>query len=378
MAKKIAIIGASIGQLPIAQKAKAMGLIVYCFAWSKDAICRDYVDYYFDISIFEIDAIERICRENKIDGIISNASDITAEIVSILTTRLGLPGILYNNFAKTKDKYEVRNLTSSICGLSKVEYKLYSLHDRITYPCIVKPCTGSAKRGVSFAKNAKDLQDALEYAKQYGCEKVLIEQYIDGMEISVETISFNNVHYIVQITEKETTGIPHFVEIAHHQPAKLNPLVTRKILDIIPQILSKLHFNNCASHIEMKISKEKEIFLIEVNPRGGGDEISNYLVELSTGYDYLKAMIQVSLGETPNLPPDIELSHDFAGIYFLCKQTIMWKPFFIDSEKFDWVVRKQLTSDIIKESTSNYDRNGYIIYKYSQKINLNSISDDGN
>ena len=78
MKKRIAIIGASTGQLPLCLKAKDMGLEVYCFAWPQGAVCKDYADHFVPISIFEMDTIVRYCQEGKIDVVVSNASDATA------------------------------------------------------------------------------------------------------------------------------------------------------------------------------------------------------------------------------------------------------------------------------------------------------------
>ena len=75
MKKKLAIIGASIGQLPICKKAQEMNLETFCFAWDKGAICKPFVDHFYPISILEKDKIADICREiHNISGVVSNAS----------------------------------------------------------------------------------------------------------------------------------------------------------------------------------------------------------------------------------------------------------------------------------------------------------------
>ena len=88
---KLAIIGASTGQLPLCIKAKEMGIQTICFAWDKGAICKDYVDKFYPISVTEKDQIVDVCREERIDGIVSNASDILAEVVAYVSTKLKWP-----------------------------------------------------------------------------------------------------------------------------------------------------------------------------------------------------------------------------------------------------------------------------------------------
>ena len=79
---KIAIIGASYLQLPLVRKAKEMGLEIHCFAWDKDAVCKEEVDSFYPISIVEKEKIFQICQSIEIDGICTIASDVAAPTVS--------------------------------------------------------------------------------------------------------------------------------------------------------------------------------------------------------------------------------------------------------------------------------------------------------
>lgn len=116
----------------------------------------------------------------------------------------------------------------------------------------------------------------------------------------------------------------------------------------------------------MKIDANGDVYLIEINPRGGGDEISNTLVELSTGYDYIKGMIEVALGTFTQ--PSISKSQN-TGIYFLCEQTKSRIPFFVNSAEKDWLVRSDFNIKSLSTATGNSDRNGFLIYCAPQKIN---------
>ena len=366
MNKRIAIIGASTGQLPLCIKAKEMGLETFCFAWPNDAICEDYVDHFIPISIFEMDKIVDLCKDYQIDGVVSNASEVTALVVSYIAEKLGKIGTPYQNFLNIQNKEFVRKLTNSIQGLGKVNYKIGKSQEILStfpIPYVLKPIKGAAKKGVNYIDTLsinhisipKDLKDAVFMA----------EQYIEGQEYSVETISYKNQHQIVQVTEKIGTGAPHFVELEHHQPAQLTAVVLNKLNDLIPQILSSIGYINGAAHIEIKIDPQDNIYLIEVNPRGGGDYISNELVGLSTDYDYLKQMINVALDQYEPM----EIHHKgYAGIYFLSAYTKRLLPYFEKQE--DWVIMKEKSEGELTMSCSNYDRNGYIIYCSNKKINI--------
>ena len=366
--KKIAIIGASIGQRELCIKAKEMGVYTICFAWDKGAICKELVDKFYPISILEKDLIVDICREEGVNGIVTNASDLPAEIAAYVSQQVGLNGNSYEIIKAIEDKELCRRMTAQTIGLSHVESYLYDEQVPHFLPCIIKPKLGGGKLGVSFARNTEEFNKGITYAKAITNCPLLIEQYIEGQEVSVECISFHGKHYIVQITDKVSSGAPHFVELAHHQPSLLPESIKQKITRAAIAVLDRLKFQNGATHTEMKISDTGGVFLIEVNPRGGGDHISNKLVELSTGYDYVKAMIEVALND---FEPSVITNSACSGIYFLCQQTANLLPLFENDSDDNWVIEKHYNHQPLVDSLGNYSRNGYLIYQSKHKITLN-------
>lgn len=369
--KKIAIIGASFGQEPLCRKAMELGMETYCFAWAKGALCKDIVNHFYSISIYDTDEIVRICREEKIDGVVTNASDQTALAASLVAERLELNGTKYDVLLSLQDKYTVRSLTKKIEGLDAPRFYHYKGVDEGLYPCVVKPCRGGGKTGVSFVENASDLCKAMGYAAEAGKDDMLVEEYVSGKELSVESISYHGEHYVLQITDKDSSSAPHFVELGHHQPAQLPMEVREKIHRVVPRLLTAIGYTDGASHIEMKYDGEK-LFLIEVNLRGGGGQISNRLVLLSTGIDYLKCMIDVALDTFEK--PEPLASPAYAGVYFLCRQTARLLPFFENAKGKDWLVEEEIANRQLQESHTNHERDGYLIYRSDHKITPKEIA----
>lgn len=366
MKKKIAIIGASTGQLPLCLKAKEMGLETYCFAWPEGAVCRDYVDHYVPVSIFEMDAIVDYCRKCGISGVVSNASDATALVVSYVAEKLGKVGVPYQSFKNIQNKAFVREKTNGIIGLGPVNFKFGTwehIFSTFPRPYVLKPVTGASKKGVNFVDDSvkellipEDLKEAVFMA----------ETFVDGKEYSVESMSYHRRHQVIQVTEKISTGAPHFVELEHHQPASLSADMAEKIRDLIPRILSSVDFSDGASHTEIKINEAGQVFLIEINPRGGGDMISNDLISLSTDYDYLKQLLLVSLDEY--VPLTVH-QVAYAGIYYLSAYSERLLPYF-EGSKEKWMVKRERINQMLTNSCGNYDRDGFILYCSDKKINL--------
>lgn len=362
----IAIIGTDVYNRQLFEKAREAGYRTIAFPYGRDRRCRELADKFYPVQATRTKKVISICRKENVVGVVANVLDETAEIVSEISTELGLHGIPYENFIKIRDKYSVRQLTDSIEGLSQIWYYEYD-GNRMppSFPCVVKPCASSGKIGMSIAFSEEEFTASVSYAKNVGRGKIIIEEYIPGHEFSVETISFESEHRVIQITDRESTSDKHCVEVADHEPCNLPDETVARIHRVVPEILQHVGYSDSAAHIEMKLTPEGKLYLIEINPRGAGGNVSNFLVEYSTGYDYVRAMIDVAVGKFTF--PTIVNRH-YAGIYFLCKQTESWLPFFDNADGKPWLVRKVIWSKTLKESTTSFNSQGFLMYKSDHKI----------
>jgi len=295
------IIGANNFQRPLIQKAKELGIETHVFAWEKGSVGREYADHFYPISIIEKDRILDKARKINPDGVVSIASDLAIITVNHIANKLGLAGNSLECTHVTTDKLAMRRCLSQ-GGLPCPRYSdSADIHEILDFcgefPLIVKPQDRSGSRGVTMARDTKDLRRAIERSRSESfSSRHIAEQFIPGREYSVEMISRNGEHHFIQITEKETSGEPYFVEMAHHQPADLSVSQHEKIISIVKQALSCLGIENGASHSEMLLTDKEDVFIVEIGARMGGDYIGSHLVEMSTGYDYLKGAIDIAIG----------------------------------------------------------------------------------
>jgi len=295
--KKLAIIGASYLQLPLVEKAKLMGIETHCFAWEEGAVCKEVADYFYPISVVDKVKILSICQEVKIDGITSIASDVAVPTMCYVAEKMGLIG--NPNKAHLVDKYKMRQNFDTF-AISSPQYILANedyLHKKLRFPVIVKPTDRSGSLGVKKVEHEANLKDAVIRAQAESfTHQAIIEEFVGGTEVSVETISWQGVLYVLAVTDKVTTEDPYFVELEHHQPSMHSKKIIDKIIIETKKALSALQINYGASHTELKITDDGSIYIIEVGARMGGDFIGSHLVELSTGYDFVKGVIDVALG----------------------------------------------------------------------------------
>jgi biotin carboxylase len=367
---KLAIIGASYLQLPLLLKAQEMGIETHCFAWEDGAVCKNIADFFYPISITDKESILEICKKVKIDGITSIASDVAVPTICYVAEQMGLVSNSYQDALIATNKYAMRQRFRE-CGVSSPFFSIAdgAISDKkFHYPVIVKPVDRSGSRGVTKVINEVELKSAVERAKSESfLKQAIVEEFVSGGEVSVETISWEGKHYILTITDKVTTGEPYFVELEHHQPSQLLNNVQDKIKTETLKALDALNVKCGASHTELKITDNEEVFLIEVGARMGGDFIGSDLVYLSTGYDFLKGVLQIALGkfEEPVLG-----KQNYSGVYFLSEDTSNLKDIIEQASNYPEIVKSEITDAELRKITCSADRSGYFIYQSSQTFKI--------
>jgi len=305
MDKNLAIIGASYLQLPLIKKAKELGYTTHVFAWAANDVGEKEADIFYPISIIEKDEILAKCKEIGICGICSIASDVAVITVNYVAEKLGLAGNRIESTGKCTNKHLMRKAFEANGDPSPksilVEESTELSKLNLLFPVIVKPTDRSGSRGIYKLESIEGLKEAVESAMCEGFEKkALIEEYATGQEYSVEHISYCGKHYFLALTHKYTTGAPHFIETGHLEPAPVSDATIEDVKKIVGHALDTLEIENGASHAEIKIAEDGTIKIIEIGARMGGDCIGSDLVRYSTGYDFVKMVIDVAVGNKPD------------------------------------------------------------------------------
>lgn len=281
-----------------------MGYKTHVFAWAANDVGEKEADFFYPISVIEKDQILEKCKEIGICGICSIASDIAVITVNYVAEKLGLTGNSISSIGKSTNKHLMREAFRANDDPSPKSILVDEntvLEDlQLTYPIIVKPTDRSGSRGIYKLESFDGLKDAVKSAMSEGFEKkALIEEYATGQEYSVEHISYEGKHYFLALTHKYTTGAPHFIETGHLEPAPIDEQTRLQVDKIVSHALDSLEIKNGASHAEVKIAKDGAIKIIEIGARMGGDCIGSDLVRYSTGFDFVKMVIDVACGKAP-------------------------------------------------------------------------------
>ena len=367
--KKIMILGASILQLPAITKAKDMGIYVIAIDIDPLAIGFDEADEHYVVSTTDIESVLQIAIDCKIDGIMTIATDKPMLTVAKVGEVLGLNTISVETSKKVTNKARMREcLKKDDVPIPKFvvvnNYEQYSQAiEQFSEKFIVKPTDSSGSRGIYLVKNKGHIKLAYEHSMSYSSTgEILVEEYMEGPEVSVESITTSGETNVIAITDKITNGAPNFVEIGHSQPTKLFQTDRLNIINITKLAIKSLGIDNCTTHTEIIVTKEGAK-IVEIGARLGGDNIATHLVPLSTGVNMVEACIELSLGIVQK--KSIKFKKASAIRYFECPKGTITGIFGKEKiEKYSSIKDIKFmknVGDSVSTIRSSVDRVGFVI-----------------
>jgi biotin carboxylase len=170
---------------------------------------------------------------------------------------------------------------------------------RIGLPVVVKPVAGSGSIGVRRCATFNEVHAAaaailLADLTALGLppqSSILVEEYLDGPEYSVETFD----EHVVGVTRKHLGEEPYFVETGHDFPAPLSAALAASIGEAAVEALRALGLGWGAAHVELRLTGDGPR-IVEVNPRLAGGMIPR-MVQEATGIDLIALMVAKAAGK---------------------------------------------------------------------------------
>lgn len=299
--KSILIFGLSFLQKSLILQCRELGIKTIGIDISENPLCAEDVDAFEQVSGDNYERTIEVAKKYNVNGVICAATDKPLVMMARVAKALNLPFYSVDTAIWSTDKLLMKErfqqggvpCAKGVVISSFEDFK----REKWKFPLIVKPRDSSGSRGVIYCKDEAAVSDAIQEALMYSKKgNVLVEEFIDGPEYSIESLHYKGKTHVLQFTQKQTTSFPYNVELGHIQPADLTDKQKEEIGEIINKIAAIFKFDNCASHTELKICSGK-IVVIETSPRLGGDFITSKLVPLSTGINMEKLLIKIAVGE---------------------------------------------------------------------------------
>lgn len=373
MMKKIMVLAAGLLQIDVIEKAKSMGYYVLAVDGNPKAPGFNVADKSICADIVNEETMLKIARDEHVDGVIHPCSEVSMAVMGRINDELGLSGISREQAICATNKHLMRkafekgNAPSPKSILAQDAEDAWSrLQNEFDTDAILKPSRNSGSRGIAKVSRNMDKGDFIraydEALSESRDHSVLIEQFIEGPEFSIEMIVWQGEIHVLTVTDKKTTGAPHFVELGHNQPSCFSDTDVETLKAAAVAGVRALGVNNCACHAEAKLMNGKA-YLMEVGARLGGDFISTELTHLSTGIDMVAAAIDVALG----VEPDLSAKEEPKGVcirYFCPKPgklvSISNTEVLNNPHVYLWEIYPK-EGDVIPAVTSSLCRSGHVI-----------------
>jgi biotin carboxylase len=278
--------------------------------WEKPYIIGNTVVPSLDASAM-VSAALALPGSVRLDGVLC-WDEIRVVRATELARALGLPGTSPENAGRCRDKHLTRQALAADRVPQPASVLVGTVNEaletaaRIGYPVIVKPRAQGASYGVSLAHDPSQLPAAFvhaESARQDGVPVfelgVLIEEYMQGPEISIDTAWVNGRMFPLFLARKVTGFYPHFEEVGHVVDSN-DPLLQDKVLLGVLQAAHRaVGFETGITHTELRLTSQGPK-IVEINGRLGGDMIP-YVGWFATGISPGKVAVEVVTGQAPDV-----------------------------------------------------------------------------
>ena len=378
MAKKMMILGASALQVPAIKKAKEMGYEIILVDYDPDAVGFELADVKLVVSTLDQEEVLKQARIYKPDVVITSTSDGPVRTAAYVNEKLGKqPDLSYEDSLCATIKSYMRERLKE-CHVPIPQYFVVSNEKEfqnavqaLQGDMIVKPADNAGSRGVVLIKKdsesgktqPEDTLAVYEYSKSNSRNGVvMVEEFMEGEEVSVESMTVNGETTVVTITDKLTTPPPYFVELGHAEPSRHPAKLQEQIREITKQAVAAIRLQNGPSHTEVKLTKNGPK-IVELAARLGGDFITSRLVPMSTGVDMVGNSVILATGGQVELAKKWDKG---AAIRFISGESGTIKQITVPKEVYGFpgieeIVLYNKAGDTSNGTKSSNDRLGHVI-----------------
>ena len=378
MKDSILIFGGGENQVSLISTAKKIGYRTIVIDPNENAVGKKIADVFEVVAPKDKKRTLEIAKQFTVKGIVTCQMENPLLLMAEIAEEMNFIFPSIEQIKKSRNKFLMKQafLENNVPCANGILFKkndeiTFSDLEEFVFPLIIKPIDAFSSRGVFRVNSFDEIKKYENITRSFSSSnEIIIEEFIDGQEFSVESVTFNEETHVIQITEKIVTAFPNTVELGHIQPANVADSQKKDITDIICKAIAALGLNNCASHSEIKLSQDGPK-IIEVGARLGGDFITSHLVPLSTGISIEAANIEIAMGCIPEIEPEYE--HGAAIIYLnlpvgkIVKSIGQWNEL-LNEPLINKISLSIKYGDVIQEITDSSKRPGYLIVSCKNKF----------
>jgi len=286
----------------------------------------EFADRVVPVDVGDADEVLAAVKSltTAVSGVITFAEALVPAVARV-AAEFGLPWVDERTARTARDKYRMRQAAAE-AGLRQPRFALarttdeaLTAADRIGFPLVLKPILGTGSMFVRSVADRSELRthfetfrvgawrgftkDPLhaEAEQEYG-GALLLEEFVPGPEISVESIVAGGRTHSIAVHDKPLPTGPTFEEVYACTPSRLSATTTAAAFRAAADVHAALGITVGGTHVEFRLRDGTEPVLLEAAARLGGGPIYRSVL-LSTGVDMVEAALDLATGRHPQLNP---------------------------------------------------------------------------
>lgn len=324
---KALVLAGGFPQIALIEELKSRGITVLLADYYANPVAKPYADAFFQVSTLDVPAITELARKEEVDFLITACTDQALLTVAQVSETLHLPcyidyqtALNVTNKSYMKKMFEEHGI-STAKHIGAMELGVDKLKG-MRYPLIVKPADCNSSKGVKKVYNAEELAIGFEEASKLSRTKtVIIEEYIEGLEITVDVqVENGKAHVLSKAYSDKIADDDKFVIFRTRYPVAEKECVHEQIEKTAQQIADAFGLKNSMMLIQM-ISDGERVYVLEFSARTGGG-VKYRLIKMVSGFDVISAVVDLTLGKIPHVEKMESTAPFISNVFIYCESGV--------------------------------------------------------
>ncbi len=322
---KALVLCGGIPQIELINNLKRRGITTILADMNEKVAGRKYADYFFPVSVLDVEAVKNLAIQEKVDFVITVCADQVLQVMAQVSEELGLP--CYIDYATAKN-VSIKTYMKRIFIENDIPTSKYLIMDEIDdkevetlrYPLIVKPVDSYSSRGVRKVQNRDELYNAFANAKKTSrTHNAIVEEFVTGNELTVDVYVSEGAAHVLCISRLDKIpGADKFVICRTCSPANISKDVEQKVEKVAQGIADAFGIKNAPMLIQL-ITVGDNISVVEFCARtGGGDKFR--LIKKVSGFDVVDAVVELTLGNKPTVSAERPANKKIVNEFLYCNE----------------------------------------------------------
>lgn len=321
---KALVLAGGFPQIALLEELHRRGIETILADWNSDPVAKPFADRFFQVSTLDIDAVTDVAIKERVDFVITVCTDQALLTVACVSEKLGLP--CYIDYRTAKNVTNKAYMKQVFCENHIPTSRYFVMKEldedtvkSLNYPLIVKPVDCNSSKGVRRVENLDELRVFFHEAVQMSrTSSAIIEEFFDGWELSADVYVEEGQAKLLSLSNSQKIADKDkFVIFRAVYPPYVESAIYEEVLRIAQRIADAFHISNSPMLIQFLTDGQK-LSVVEFSARTGGG-IKYLLIQHISGFDVIRAVVDLTLGEKPHVELKQPLTKYLINDFIYCR-----------------------------------------------------------